>query len=480
MKKQISKDNIFKFLFYALSFAGIYCLVFSISPLSDDWHYLTSPHPDFNLKSLLPGDEFWRPFDALFGGLMGLFPGLFPALNRVVVVAGHVINALLVGSITKKIGVDLKWSRFAVCFFMFSSAVWAVVVSPDALNQAFSVLFGLVAIWLHLKKGGYYYLILCMIALLWKESGVSWFFVIPIFDAFLCEKTWAGFCKNSQAVKKFIRQVVFSLLSVAVYFAARFALYGEIALGNSSGTYKLSIFSFSTIKNAVLLFASGATGVDAIALFGKERSIALVVVTVLLSAAFLVYFAVYAVHLIFKKKQIFTALCLAVCVAGLALPLMVIGSAGEMHAYPVLCGMAILLSFCLSQSDVSFKKMIIPVICIFISFGISSTHKLVSIYDYSEATEKLTQSIMENYDSPDEKTLFVTVGNWDGYSVFTQSAIMGTYKAYSVRQYFNWKDVDHEQYDAENIADSQEYIKAHYDEYDKIFIIEDETANRIK
>lgn len=485
MKQMISnyksnRETVIKVLFYTIAFVVIYLLVFSISPLSDDWYYLTAPNPDFTPADLLPDNQFWRPFDAIFGGLMGLMPQLFPALNRAVVVLGHILSVALVGEITKRIGIKTKWQIFSVCFFLLSSSVWAVTVSPDALNQVFSVLFGLVAIWFHFKHGGYCYLIFCMLALLWKESGVSWFFVVPIFDVLLNKSKIMEFFKSHEAVKRTVKQVVASLLSVVVYFVVRFYLQGEISLGSSDGTYKLSLLSFSTIKNGILLFASGSTGVDSIALFGKERSWLLVAITVLLSGVFLLSFMLCAFNLVFKKKMGFPVLCIIVCIAGLALPLMILGSAGEMHAYPVLCGMSILFSFCFSKSDVSFKRLLIPVLCVFVAFGISSGHKLATIYDYSNRTEQLSNSIMENYDDSECKTLFVVIDNWDGYSVFTQSAIMGTYKGYSVRQYFDWADVENEQYDAESVSDADDYIKAHSDEYDKVFIVEDETAISIK
>lgn len=478
--KATKKEMFLKVIFYIAVFIGFYSIVCSISPLSDDWYYLTGPNPSFQLADLLPGDSFWRPFDALFGAFMGLFAELFPALNRAVVVLAHVLNAVLLSSITRKMGMELRWRRFTVCFFLFSSAVWAVTVSPDALNQAYSVLFGLVAIWLHLKKGGYYYILFCLIALFWKESGVSWFFVIPILDAFLNGKTWNDFRKNSQLVKRFFKQVSFSFLTIIAYFAARFALYGQIALGESGGTYSLSLLSFSTVKNAVLLFASAATGVDSLALFGAERSLALVAITVVLSMVFVVAWLVCAINLLFKKKKVFPFLCILVCVLGLAFPLMILGSAGEMHAYPVLCGMSMLFGFGLSQSGANVKKMLVPILCLFIAFGISSAHKLLSVYDYSDRTKQLTQSIMENYDTPEGRALFVVVDDWTGYSVFDQSAIMGTYKGYSVRQYFDWVEVEHEQYAAESEEDADAYIEAHADEYDKVFIIEDETAQRVK
>lgn len=481
LQKSTNKERMFKILFYSLACVLIYIVVYPISPLSDDWNYLTAPNPDFKLADLLPTNQFWRPFDALFGGLVGLVPEMFPALNRAFVVLSHVLSGVLLDGISKQIGISPKWRMFSVCFFLFSSAAWAVTVSPDALNQAFSVFFGLLAIWFHFKRGGYYYVFFNIVALLWKESGVSWFFVVPLFDAFVRPESEGLQFNDKAKMKRLVKQITVSLVSVIVYFVVRFSLLGEVALGsNNEGTYKLSLLSFSTVKNAVLLLVSGATGIDSIGLFSPNRTMVLVVITFLLSAVFLMSWLLSAISLIKKKQKTISLVCLFLCVMGLALPLMILGSAGEMHAYPVLCGMSLLLGYTFSYSKISLKKVIAPVICVFIAFGITSVHKVKSIYDYSERTEKLTQSIMETYDNPEETVLFVVVDNWEGYSVFEQSAVMGTFKGYSVRQYFDWIEVNHQQYDAKTRQEANEYIAQCSDEYDKIYIVEDSVATKVK
>lgn len=479
-KIQGHKSLIGKVLFYFGVFFALNCLVYPISPMFDDWYYLTSPNPDFQLNYLLPGDTFWRPFDALFGGFMALCPGLFPVLNRAVVILAHVVNALLLDAIMQKLEMKQSWRRFAVCFFLFSSSTWAVTTSPDALNQAYSVLFGLAAIWLYFKKGGYSYLLPCLAALFWKESGVSWFFVIPVLDAAVKCGTLGAFLKNKDQIKRFALQVAGGLLMVMGYFAARFALLGSISLGGSSGTYKLSLFSFATIKNVVLLFASASTGVDSIALFGTERSLLLVGITLVLSVVFLGGWMFGAFRMFREKNGLFTLFALIVCALGLAFPLAILGNAGEMHAYPVLCGMTLVFGFCLDRSGFTVKGLWVSVVCIFMAFTISSVHKLTTIYEYSNRTMLLTESIHEQYDDPTGPALFVVVGNWEGYSVFTQHAVKGTCAGLSLRPYYDWADLKHTQYAAESQEDAESYIQEHGDAYAQIFLIVDETAQKLK
>ncbi|MBQ7089192.1 MAG: hypothetical protein IJN04_06090 [Clostridia bacterium] len=483
MKKSsldISDSASFGVWFYILAFFFFFGVSFSLSPMADDWYYITAPNPDFCLSDLLPTNTFWRPFDALYGALMGKMPALFPYLNRGVVIAGHILNGILLDSILRRSAVRLSWRRFAVCFFLFSSAAWAVTLSPDALNQAFSVLFGLVAIRLHLSKGGLYYLIPCGLALLWKESGISWFFVIPLLDACRIGKTWSGFCQNRSLLKRCLTQVVASLLVIAGYFIARFALYGGVALGTDEGTYKIALFSMATIKNAVLLFASACTGIDSVGLFGRERTLLWVAVTVLLSLGFVIAWAINLIRLMAKKQAVFPIVCLTLCALGLAFPLMIMGSAGEMHAYPVLCAMAVLYAYVFHRSGLTFRQVAVPIVMLFAAFTIASVHKVVSIYDYSHRTKALTASIRSQYDSPSEPTLFVVIDNWEGYSVFDQPAIKGTSNGLSVRPDHQWVEMTHFLYEATDEAEAQAYIQEHQDRYTAIFVVRDETAQRVK
>ncbi|MBE6758281.1 MAG: hypothetical protein E7552_07050 [Ruminococcaceae bacterium] len=467
-------------LFFIAVGVLMFLAVCAVSPLNDDWYYATAPNPDFQWADLLPASNFWRPLDVLFGAFMGLVPALFPALNRAVVVLAHVLNAWLLNAVLKKVNITDGWRRLAVGYFLFSSAVVAVIVSPDALNQAYSLLFGLLAVYIHLKRGGYWYLPLCMIALLWKESGVSWFFVIPILEAITKADTWRAFRKNVVLVKRCVYETVFSFLSVGVYFAARFLLYGSVTLGSDTGTYQLSVFSLSTVKNAVMLFASAASGVDSPAVFGNTPALLPAGITAVLSLVFAGGWLIGAVRLIRQKQGLFPLCGLVLCALGLALPLTVIGSAGEMHAYPVLCAMAVLIAFCMSRAQISPKRMAVPILCIFLAFGISGTHKLMYVYDYSARTRELTQNIRAVYGAPSDAALFVVVEDWEGYSVFDQSAVNGCYAGLSLRPYFDWQELNHTRYEARSEEEAAAYIAQHGDAFDSVYVVREQAVERVK
>ena len=84
---------------YGLMWIALLLLVMSLLPFHDDWTYLTAPNPEFAWRDLLPGEAFWRPFDALWGGILGRAPWLFPWANRIAIVLGHVICVYLVARI---------------------------------------------------------------------------------------------------------------------------------------------------------------------------------------------------------------------------------------------------------------------------------------------------------------------------------------------------------------------------------------------
>lgn len=475
-----SKSEEISKLCYVLAYLIIFALVVSVYPLYDDWGYLTAPNPNFTLADLLPGRDFWRPFDALFGAFMGLVPELFPFLNHVVVVLGHILSAVFFEKILKEFEIKPIWRKFMVCYYLFSSATWAVTVSPDGLNQAYSVLFGLIAIWLHLKRGGYSYLIWCTIALFWKESGISWFYVIPILEAVVTAKTWKKFVGDYALIKRCVKQALLSTAAVGVYFIARFALYGSVTLGRNTGRYKISVFSLDSIKNTITQFGSVGSGVDSIALLSGDKSPALIIITMALSLVFLAIVFGSFCSLLIKKQHIFPLLGIAVCALGLAFPTIIIGRASEMNAYPVLCAVAAFYGFCLDRGQVDKKKMMVAGICIFLAFFISGSHKLAAIYDYSARTEQVTENIRKYYDSPSDKVLFVEMDYREGYSVFSQTALKGTYYGLSMRQYFSWEEVDCTRYAAKSEDDASAYIQKHGKKYDRILIVRGETVEKVK
>ena len=124
--------------------------------------------------------------------------------------------------------------------------------------------------------------------------------------------------------------------------------------------------------------------------------------------------------------------------------------------------------------------MAVATVCIFLAFTISSTHKLISIYDYSERTQVLTQNLKNCYTEQSGAVLFVEIDGWEGYSVFNQSALTGTSDGFSLRPYYSWQELKHSQYSAKSREDALAYIQQHRDAYTSIFLIQGETVQKMK
>ena len=159
--------------------------VVGIYPSFDDWSTLSSPNfdPD-SAKFFLPYGSVWRPFDALMGYIVGAVPQLFPALNHVCIVIGHLLGALLVMKLSQRLGFCRAAQFASTLFFWMSPCMLGTVLSCDALNQTYSHMWGMAAVWFYLSMEGkrrYAAWAACvMMAALSKDNGIAWAVVPPV------------------------------------------------------------------------------------------------------------------------------------------------------------------------------------------------------------------------------------------------------------------------------------------------------------
>ena len=117
---------------YVLMFVALLAMVMPLLPFQDDWTYLTAPNPGFVWRDLLPGAAFWRPFDALWGGILGCAPWLFPWANRIAIVLGHVLCVYLVARIVDEL-CDDKRGKSAAKWMFVCAAVILAFAAPHCL-----------------------------------------------------------------------------------------------------------------------------------------------------------------------------------------------------------------------------------------------------------------------------------------------------------------------------------------------------------
>ena len=160
-------------------------LLCQLLPTFDDWTYYTAPYMGSLFSSRwLPMDSWWRPFDHVFGWIVGLNYRLFPTLNHVFVYAAHLMNTLLVWHIARLLRFTPFGRTVAVGFFYLSPAMLGTVTGIDSLNQAYSHFWGLLAMTIYLAKAEaspkHSFFLAILIATLCKENGYMWGIIAPL------------------------------------------------------------------------------------------------------------------------------------------------------------------------------------------------------------------------------------------------------------------------------------------------------------
>ncbi len=469
-----------RYWFYIICFILFFSATLFISPLADDWYYKTAPHISFDITGLLPAKSFWRPLDSLFGFLMGRIPAFFPYLNRACVIFGHITSVYILKEILICLNIRHRVRNFCVIFAMFSSGIYAAVISPDALNQVFSLMFGLLALLLFMKnRKTWVYVALSAISVFWKESGIVWICVVPFIDIMLSVNSLKELYGKRSIRRRILKACAISVAFVIIYFTARFSLYGEIRLGSSGGKYALSFFSAQTVINLVNIFGNAFAGIDTVALFTAPRNYVLLAVTAILSLIFIVSLLLAFIISVDNKNNRIPLLTFILSTVIISAPHIIMGQAGEMHVYPTVFMAALLIGFLVNSVSIPKRRICAAFLSVFLAFGISGVHKLAAIYDYSEATRTLTLQMYELYD-PSKSLLIISADEKEGYSIYSQSAIYGTYYGDSLRPHFDWEELNIDFKKTNGKEELEACIKDNKTVYDVIWVVSDDKITFIK
>lgn len=416
---------------YGLMWMALLLLVMPLLPFHDDWTYLTAPNPEFAWRDLLPGEAFWRPFDALWGGILGRAPWLFPWANRIAIVLGHVICVYLVARIVDELCGDRRGRFAAVGFFALSSGITAVIVNTDSLNLVWSCVWGCVGTLALLKGRSLLHVFGCYaVSVLCKESGLSWLAVGPLL-VFGKDSDW----------RRLAKLACLGACVFAVYMCARFALQGDVSLGNG-GDYALTLSPKTIGVNLSILAGLSLSGVDALAfvshrylLFGASAALSIVawyafglcanlgcgksVVKRLFICAVIIF--VFAVpHCLFKNHH-----------------------PAEMHFYPVVLGGALAVAL-ISLDYAKRIPFIVSVVSMCAVFAIGWFDKMTAIYESSERAKTLlaevTNSVCDfSFSSVYRVKCAPAVVR---YSVFSQPAIWCLDNGRAFRSLNAWKEIE--------------------------------------
>lgn len=292
-----------------------------VMPVFDDWWHLTTPGRgmDFTGETLLPLNQYWRPLDALSGLVLAKWLGMFQILNHLCVFIAHLGCTILVWSIIKSIGLSQKAIWTGTMFFFISPAILGTLPNTDSLNQAYSAFFGLLSLHEYMTLKGnrryIYFTALVLIASLWKDNGLAWAAVTPIF----------AYGAMNEERKLFIRGMVCCILICTLYFGTRLSLQ----IGDMANPEFFEQQKDSHMKYIGTWLAYSLMPIDYISLmFKPERNWWFVGITAALGTPFLAILGIGARKSITDRRN----LTIIICAVLAALP-RIVTVFSNMHCY---------------------------------------------------------------------------------------------------------------------------------------------------
>ena len=434
-------------------------------PVFDDWTYFTMPS-NYKLDgfaNMLPTGNHWRPFDAALGYLLWLKPALFPWVNHIIVVVGHVINALLLCRIGKIFKLGSTALYIAVLVFYLSPAMIATVLNTDSFNQVYSHLWGFLGLYTYLSYNGRKkYIIWCatiIIATLCKENGMMWAWATPIL-------TW-GLQKNNKQETK--RDILIGTTIMIAYLIVRFSLSQHIINTESDDYFSTSLLRH--IRGVAMLIGYSFVPIDYVSIVhAPTRNILLASITILLCTPFI--FIIIKNTMKADRKLILSMIAAIIL---LALPhLLTIYS--SLHPYASLSISSILIAT-IAQKEKNSKRMIAAFSLYLISMIISTGNHWIKSYESGMTGKRLAQEAIAKTRKPVDKVYLINIDTHETkYSSFCTipyeafgwglAATNETEYKWPERIYVNTIDIK-EKKDISNIINN-----AHHEGYQTFWIIE--------
>lgn len=215
------RNNTFITTLILLLFLFMFWSIIEIQPTLDDFTCMEYPFHGRLSEYLLPVNCFWRPFDGLYGWMLGQHPRLYPVLNHILILCGHLMCTALVWIVAKQLSMNSLARNIATLFFFISPAMLRAIVSLFTISQVYSQLWGLVGLLFYLmfaqKKRGMQiglWLIFSIAATLTKENGIVWIFVAPL----------VGLAFHKTDRKTFFKDIAWAALWIALYGIIRLSL----------------------------------------------------------------------------------------------------------------------------------------------------------------------------------------------------------------------------------------------------------------
>lgn len=382
---------------------GFVLLVASLflTPLGDDWGYSTTPQIDreFVMSS--------RPFDLLFGMLLGEMPFAFPILNHVIIVVAHCVSCVAFYLIaTNVLKFKTTHSFIFSILFAISSTCYATVFSIDSLNQSLSLCFGVVGIYAYMRfpKNAVVrtilYLVASILSAFSKESGIVFFFIIPAFDLYFngFKNTW------KQALVNYVLGGAFCLFFVQLVRASK-----------NMGSFTI----INTLKNTIIHLGFSTLQFDTVSFFGYGE-IVMPILTAVLSLPLLLLMFKSIIQRLAKKD--FGVLFLGFLAVLSTFPQNLMVGIQEMNSYPTV--FFVMLFFAYLSKDWNKKTLYIVLAPYVASALICGGIKYGALYKLSVQSQEVLSNIeaQTSHVSPKKVKVYpINVFNEDSYGVFVLS-----------------------------------------------------------
>ena len=367
----------------------------AITPTLDDW-WAATPLTRFDPSAFLPG-VFWRPFETILRFIMGAWPEAYPVGLHVAVMLGHGLSAWFLWRAVSRVTRSPVMASWVSALFILSPAVMMAAWSLDSANQTWSTACGLGALWARLKAPERLvgpWLVWCIVALFWKESGAAWFIAAPLLASGLLVLSQE---RDAIPFKRVFGAIALGLCLLALYFVIRKALALDGAVTAQQGRYALNLSLITTLKHVAMLLGAAWSTLETVALLSEtHRALPVALLCGALGAPLLLFALWHGRH----KMPSLAFVVSALGAGALMGPHAIFGRVSEMHTHPLLA--ATLLMFSVLVSPHLFERRLARValgLWVVGALG-ATTHKYATWLETCRGAEAVQAQLVAQWEGP--------------------------------------------------------------------------------
>ena len=407
------------------------CLLWGISGILPTFDDYTTLQSTWYIQISDPGyffpDSIRRPWDFLFGCLLGFFPALFPTLNHIVIILGHAASALLVYALCRRLQMRGWATHIATLYFFFSPATLGATLACDGLNQTYAQFFGLLSLWFYLKQRKGLWILFIVMAVLSKENGLAWAIVPPIIAY--------GFQLTDRRTA--LRHVGIGLLVALIYFIVFFIIYHSGLFGIQYDEQYSQNTLASHLKDFVQLMAYTWVPLDYMsAVYPPTRNWTIVIITALMTLPFLMLLG--RRWSLLKQRQL---LSLVACFFILVSPHL-ITLVSIMHNYAALSVAALIIAYIVSYLPEN-RLLVVAFVLYMAAALFTDIRHYVAARESGELSREMAMEVINSTDTPTEKVLCISIDDEaePRYSNFCVRPVDAFAWGLSVRHFshYTWK-----------------------------------------